>query len=143
MSQEHVELVRTVFAAHSAGGIDAVLPFYASDIRMYPGREWIEEPVYHGHDGVRTLDALFVENFEDWGWEVHDIRDAGDRVVALVEMKGAIKHSGVPVRMTQGMVAADFRGDTVGEVRFFNSWQEALQAAGHRRSLRSRSPAGP
>jgi hypothetical protein len=36
-------------------------------------------------------------------------------------MKGAIKHSGVPVRMTQGMVAADFREDTVGEVRFFNS----------------------
>jgi ketosteroid isomerase-like protein len=130
MSQDNVELVRKVFDAHAAGGIEAVLPFYASDVRMYPGPEWVEDPVYHGHDGVRTLDAEFVENFDDWGWEVHDLRDAGDRIVALVEMKGTIKHSDVPIRFAQGIVAADFRGDTVGELRFFNSWREALGAAG-------------
>jgi ketosteroid isomerase-like protein len=130
MSRENAELVRRLFEAHHAGGIDAVLPFYPSDVRMSPGREWVEEPVYHGHEGVRRLDGLFAENFDDWGWVVHEIRDAGDQVVALVEMTGRIKDSDAPVHMVQGIVASDFRAGTVADLRFFNSWQEALEAAG-------------
>jgi ketosteroid isomerase-like protein len=130
MSQENVELTRKLFAAHRAEGIDAVLPFYSSDVRMSPGQNWMEEPVYHGHEGVRTLDGLFAQNFDDWGWVVREIRDAGDQVVALVEMTGRIKGSGVPISMRQGMVASDFRGGTVADVRFFDSWHEALKAAG-------------
>ncbi|HEY4428051.1 MAG TPA: nuclear transport factor 2 family protein [Solirubrobacteraceae bacterium] len=130
MSQENVELARKLFEAHRAGGIDAVLPFYPSDVRMSPGRNWVEEPVYHGHEGVRTLNGLFAENFDDWGWVVHEIRDAGDQVVALVEMTGRIKGSGVPVSTRQGIVASDFRAGTVADLRFFDSWEEALEAVG-------------
>jgi ketosteroid isomerase-like protein len=128
MSEEHVELVRGLFEAHRTGGIEAVLPSYPNDVVVLPGPEWIEDAVYHGHDGMRKLEASFADNFDAWGWEVHEIRDLGDRVVALVEMTGRIKGSGVAIRAPQGIVLSDFRGDQVGEVRFFGTWQEALKA---------------
>jgi ketosteroid isomerase-like protein len=130
MAQEHVELVRKLFEAHNLGGVEATLPLLPSDVRMYTAPEFIEDPLYRGHDGVRKVDALFADNFDEWGWELLEVRDAGDRAVAFLEMKGRIKDSGVPIRMTLVMVASDFRGGTVGELRFFGSLQDANEAVG-------------
>jgi ketosteroid isomerase-like protein len=130
LALEHVELVRHVFDAHRARGIEAVLPSYTDDVTMRLGAGWIEDDIYQGHDAVRKLDALWATNFDEWSWEVHEIRDAGDRVVAFVEMTGQIRGSRQPVRMAQVLVASDFRGGKIGEVRFFNTFQEAQDAMG-------------
>jgi ketosteroid isomerase-like protein len=132
MSQENVELMRKSFEAFSVGGVEALLPFCAPDVVWYSAAEWVEDPVYRGHDGVRKLTAAFTDNFDDWGWEVHEIRDVGTQVVTLVEMIGRIKDSGVPIRQPFGLVSSDFRDDTCGETRFFTTWQQALEAAGLR-----------
>jgi ketosteroid isomerase-like protein len=130
MSQEHVELLRKSFEAFNVGGIEALLPFCPPDVVWYSVAEWLEDPVYRGHDGARKLVGAFTDNFDDWGWEVHEIRDVGSRVVAHVEMTGRIKDSGVPIRQTMGLVSADFRDGTIGEARFFITWQQALESVG-------------
>jgi hypothetical protein len=79
---------------------------------------------------MRTVTTDFSENFDRWGWEVQDVRDAGDRVVALVEMTGQIKNSGSPISRPMGLVVSKFRDATFGEVRAYPSWQEALTAVG-------------
>lgn len=127
---EKVELVRHVFDAHRTGGIEAVLPSYTDDVIMRLGAGWIEDDTYEGHDAIRELDAHWTSNFEEWGWEVHQMRDDGERVIAFVEMTGQIRGSRQPVRMAQVLVASDFRGSKIGEVRFFNTWQEAQDAMG-------------
>jgi ketosteroid isomerase-like protein len=130
VSEDNVELVRRSFEAHREGGIEASLAFYASDFAWDAGPDWLEDRIYQGHDGARRLDAIFTENFDGYALTVHDIRAAGDRVVALYEASGRMKASGVPIRQPVGIVLSDFRDGTIGKVRSYFSWAEALKAAG-------------
>jgi ketosteroid isomerase-like protein len=129
VSQENVEISRKSFAALNAG-IEALLPFYCPDVVIYPVAGWPEDSVYRGHDGARRLTAGWTENFDEWAWEVHDIREAGDRVVALTYMTGRARASGTPIRQPVGVVISDFRGGMIGAARFFTQWQAALNSVG-------------
>ena len=125
-----MEIVRNAFESFGAKGIDAAVSFVSPDVVWYPTDRWLDDSAYRGHDGMRMLAAAFSENFDDFRYEVHDIRDAGDRVVALVDMTGRIKHSRAEVSQRLGFVISGFRDGTFREVRAFTSWSEALKAAG-------------
>jgi ketosteroid isomerase-like protein len=128
VSRENVEIVRNAFDAFGAEGIGAALSFFSPDIVWYPTDRWLDGSAYRGHDGMRTIEAAFSENFDDFGFQVHGTRDAQDRVVARVDMTGRIKHSGSEVRQRLGFVVSGFRDGTFREVRVFPSWDEALKA---------------
>lgn len=130
MSQQNVETVRTAFQTFSTQGMDAALSFFSPDLVWYPIDRWLDGSTYRGHDGMRRLAAAFSENFDDFRFEVHDICDAQDRVVALVDMVGRIRHSEAEVGQQRGFVVSDFRDGTFREVRSFPSWSEALKAVG-------------
>jgi ketosteroid isomerase-like protein len=130
MSGPNADLVRRSFEAHAKGGIEAALVFYAADFAWYPGPGWLEDSVYRGHEGARRLDAVFLENFDDYTLEVHEIRPVADRVLALYEATGHIRGSGAPVRQQIGLVMSDFRDGTIGAVRSFFSWKEAVDYMG-------------
>jgi ketosteroid isomerase-like protein len=130
MSRENVEIVRNAFDTFSAEGIDAALSFCSPDVVWYTTDRWLDGSAYRGHDGMRRLQAAFSENFDDFRFEVHDTRDAQDRVVALIDMTGRIRHSGAEVSQRLGFVVSGFRDGTFRDVRAFPSWHEALEAAG-------------
>jgi hypothetical protein len=75
--------------------------------------------------------AEWNEAFTEYDMELSETREAGDRVVALVVQRGVTKEAGVAIVQWIGAVYSDFRenGD-IGEVRFFPSWDEALEAGG-------------
>jgi ketosteroid isomerase-like protein len=130
MSQDNVELVRRLGQAFDAGGVEAVLQLYAEDVLIYPTGEWPDDEVYRGHDGVRRLWHAWSDHFEDFSFEQQEIRDVGDRVVTLGEWRGRLKNSAVPIREAWGVVTSDFRDGRIGEVRFFRSQRQALEAVG-------------
>jgi ketosteroid isomerase-like protein len=130
MSQENVELVRRSFEAYFNGGIEATLPFYAPDFVWDPGPEWFEEPVYRGHDGIRRLDAIFFDNFDEYDLELHDVRAAGARVVALYEAVGRIKGSRSIIRQPIGIVVDEIRDGKIAAIRSYFTWPRALKAVG-------------
>ena len=125
-----MELVRDAFQAFATEGIEAALSFFSPNFVWYPTDRWLDASAYRGHDGMRALDAEFSANFEGYGYEVQDLRDAEDRVVALVYMSGRIKNSGQSVSQPLGLVVEDFHDRTLGQVRAFPSWREALKAVG-------------
>jgi ketosteroid isomerase-like protein len=129
VSRENVEWVRRSFEAHAKGGIEASLPFYAPDGVWHAAPGWVEDPIYHGYDGLRRLDAVFAENFEDYDIALHEIRAAGGRVLALFEATGRVREAGLPIRQPVGFVLG-FRDGMIGEVHSFFSWTEARAAAG-------------
>jgi ketosteroid isomerase-like protein len=132
MSEENVEVVRRTLEAFQAGGIDAALKFVGDDTVWYPFLAWVEDSEYRGWEGVRKVVAIWTDNFDDFAVEVHDLRAAGDKVVALYEQSGRIRDSGVPIRQQVGGVFSDFRGGKSHQAHFFESWKEALEAAGLR-----------
>ena len=129
MSQENVDHVRRAYAAFAENGIDGVIPFGAADAVVHSMPEWPDDAEYHGHDGVRKLARQWEEIFDDFGFDVHEIRDAGDSVVALLDMTGRIKGSGAPVKAQIGAVFS-FTDGLIGYTRYFSTWQGALEAVG-------------
>jgi ketosteroid isomerase-like protein len=129
-SQPNVEVVRSAFRAFGARGVDAALAFFSPDVVWYTSDRWLDGSAYRGHEGMRTVMAAFTENFDDFRFEVHDIRGAQERVVALADMVGRIRNSGAEVSQRLGFVVSNFHGGTFGEVRAFTGWPEALKAVG-------------
>jgi ketosteroid isomerase-like protein len=130
MSQENVTVVRDAFHTFNTQGIDAALSFFGHDLVWYTTDRWVDGSAYRGHDGMRRLTAAFTENFDDLRFDVDDIRDAQDRVVALIHMTGRIKGSESPISQPVGLVVSDFRSGAFGTVRAFATWDEALRAVG-------------
>jgi ketosteroid isomerase-like protein len=129
MSQENVELVRRAFQAGAANSADALLPFVPADVVWYAPPGWVEEREYRGHDGVRRAMAVWSDTFDDYRAELAELHEAGERVVVLVWQLGKVKGSDEEVRQKMGVIYADFRAGTIGEARFYFTWEEALEAA--------------
>ena len=111
MSQENVEIVRRGYAAFAEKGAEGVIPFFTDDAVIYSIPEWPDDPEYHGHDGLRKLTRQWTENFDDFGFDLHELRDGGDAVVALHELTGETKGSAIPMKMQIGAV---FSSETDG-----------------------------
>ena len=131
MSAENVESVRKVWRAWSIGGIDRLVELVPADFVAYAIPDWVGESKQVGPDGLRAMLAEWHEAFTDYELELAEVRDAGDRVVALIDQRGVTKEAGVAISHRIGAVYSDFRGDgLIGEMRFFPNWAEALEAAG-------------
>jgi ketosteroid isomerase-like protein len=128
--EDNVEIVRRSFEAYASGGIEATLPFYSPDLVWDPGAEWVEDAVYRGHDGVRRLDAIFAENFDDYSLELHEVRPVGGRVLALYEAIGRIKGSDRAIRQPVGIVVDEIRDDKIAALRSYFTWPRAREAVG-------------
>jgi ketosteroid isomerase-like protein len=130
MSQENVEIVRQRLHAFQTGGLDAALEFVAEDTVWYPFPDWVEDSACRGKEGVRKVTSIWIDNFDEFAVEVHELRDAGDKVVGLTVNKGKIKGAGTPVSQPIGTVYDDFRDGTSHRAHFFETWKQALEAAG-------------
>jgi ketosteroid isomerase-like protein len=79
MSQENVELVRRVYEAHERGDFAAVFAAYDPEIDWHvPGVTSAElgfDPVYVGHDGVRTFWRQWLSAWETTSFEYDEFID--------------------------------------------------------------------
>jgi ketosteroid isomerase-like protein len=131
MSEENVEIVRAAFEVLAVRGVEAAVDeFAAPDGVWYTAPEWVEGSEYHGHDGLRFLFSVFSDTFDNWTIDVMELRDAGGSVVALIEHGGKIKGTDDPIKQPMGNVCSDFRQGKIGKAQFFQTWREALEAAG-------------
>ena len=131
MSHENVELVRRGYAAYEKEGVEGVIPFFTEDAVIVSIPEWPDDPEYHGHDGLRKLFRQWAENFDEFGFDVRELHDAGDMVVSLHELTGRTKGSAVPMRMQIGAVFG-FRDGRIARQDLFSRLGGRLEAAGLR-----------
>jgi ketosteroid isomerase-like protein len=97
MSQENVELVRSVFSGIESMDKDAVLAALPDLIAQLadPEIEWIEDPTradsrtYRGHEGVLASWAHWLEQWDDYGWEAERFVDYGDDVFVAARETGS------------------------------------------------------
>jgi ketosteroid isomerase-like protein len=129
MSQENVEVVRVLVEAWNRGDRDAWLAAWDQEAEFYPLRSQVEGRPYRGHEGLRQF---WVEIGGVWGsarLRVDEVRDAGDRFVALGNLAAAGRPSGVELDAPLGIVGSVRNGKLI-YARFFSDPAEALEAAG-------------
>ena len=133
MSQSNVEVVRRLYDA--AARRDDVIPFelYAEDILWdisNSGRALLAmKPVYQGHEGVRQYWRETTSAFGEIDFEVKELIDAGDQVLAVIREREVGRASGVPVETTH-LAVLTLSGGKVIQVQMFDDPQQAREAAG-------------
>ncbi len=121
------------FAAVNRGDLDTVLIGYEPDIEVWTsGMEATGlRECYRGHDGIREMFAELDSVFSEWGWEVSEVVDRGDRVAVRIDFSSRGRGSGVET--TQRDLGSAYRLSPRGKCYrqdFFmrDGWKQALEA---------------
>jgi ketosteroid isomerase-like protein len=133
MAHENVEAVKDAMEAFNERDIDRLLEFADAEVEWRPPAELPGASVYHGHDGVRQAIADMLDAFGDLHAEPDRFIDADDRVVALYRWRGRGSTSGISVDdfdVPVGVIATMNADGFATDVRFFITWEKALETAG-------------
>jgi ketosteroid isomerase-like protein len=132
MSQANVEAFKRAFDAINRRDAEALL------LELDPNVEWHgailiamggDRTVYRGHEGVRDWLRDLYETLSEFHADYPDIRDLGDRVVAIGVVRGRGSASEAEIESPHGTVA-EFKDAKGIRVRTYLDPKEALEAAG-------------
>ena|SRR5437016_5126879 len=129
MSQENVEAMRVAMGAFSRRDVDAFGAFFADDAEIVPVRAALEGTVYRGPDAAAQYCAAVDETWENLTWEIEDMRDGGNWVLALGRIRGEGRGSGVGIDSRAGWVAR-FSDGLATSFHTYADRAEALEALG-------------
>ena len=132
MSQENVESFRRAVEANNSGDVEAGLRELDPEVEWHPGLVTSLEAdatVYRGHDGVREWFSTVSEAFPERHTEIGEVRDLGDRLIAIgrIRMRG-----GASGAETESPIAylVDYSNGKATRVQSYLNPREALEAAG-------------
>ena len=130
MSQGNAEIVRAVYAAWSDHDLDAVLAAYDPEVEFRTSGSFPDlEPIYRGHEGVRSFwDAVLVP-WESFLIDVERIVEGHECAAVAIRFRARGKGSGVLTDLRQGHVPR-FKDGGVAKASLHGSFDEALEAAG-------------
>jgi uncharacterized protein len=128
MSEENVEIVRRIIDAYIAGDFEAALalidPDVEFDISMRP-----DGKVYMGHAGVIEGLRTWTGTWDAYTFEIEELIDAGEHVIAVDRQSGRGKGSGLTLEHSFSAVYTIGNGKVIRMVWFTNR-DDALEAVG-------------
>jgi ketosteroid isomerase-like protein len=132
MSQGNVEAFKRGLEAGNGGDVDGLLETLHPEIEWHSALHVLmggQHTVFRGHDGVRRMLKDLNEAFGDIQMEISEIRDLGDRVVAIGRSRGRGGASGAEVEMPIAFVT-EFKNGKAFRLRAYLDPEDALEAVG-------------
>ena len=133
MSRDNVEVVRAIYDAVVRRDADTPFSLYAEDIVWDVSQSQrstlFARPVYHGHAGVREAWRESLSAFGQVDFEVEEIVDADDKVVATLCERVVGRASGAPAETSHTAVWTLADGKVV-HTKVFKDPVDALESAG-------------
>jgi ketosteroid isomerase-like protein len=130
VASENVEIVRKAIRAWNQREADLLLSYAAPEIEWIPaGPAAVESAVYRGHDEVASAYAAVWDTWDLFQFEGSQLRDLGDSVLWLgqVKMRGSASHVELDQEFAAHWVLRD--GKLI-RIQAFLSWREGLEALG-------------
>jgi ketosteroid isomerase-like protein len=132
MSQENVEAFKRFADANNRRDVEALLAELDAEVEWESailGALGGEATVHRGHAGVRAMLRDLYEAFSEFQVDFTDIRDLGDRVVAIGRWVTRGGESGIETTPPLASVV-DFKNGKAIRVRSYLDPQDALEDAG-------------
>ena len=128
MSQENVEIVRTMIDTWEEQGFDATIAAFDPDLEVVDLQSAMGmKDRARGPEGLRRLAGQWTEIFDPWSVEVREVVDlGGEWVMAHVSFHGVGRDSGTPVSNTQFELYRLIGGRIVEMRVGFHEREEAL-----------------
>ena len=130
VSQENIELVRSVYESLNHGDWDAAFAHADPDFEVTFQRG-PNAGTHRGRDSIRAIIEDQREAFEVWIIEVEQVFDSGDQVVALIKSRLRPRGTDAEFEIRNGHIWTIRDGLGVS-LRGFPNPEEALKAAGLR-----------
>ena len=133
MSQENVEAHQRAIEAFNRRDIEAMLEDLDPEVAWHPMMQasFGGEPVYRGHEGVRALFRDYYAAFAETYVEPLEVRDLGDRTLALGRVRARGGESGAETLSSWGALV-EYRNGNAARIWTFLDREAALEAAGLR-----------
>ena len=128
MSEENVDRFLETVELFNRGDVERSLQLYDPDV-VLEVRQAELEGEYSGHDGLRRFFAEFAEPLETFEVQYSDVRDLGDRVLALGTLHTIGRGSGIELEGPVAIVAS-YRDGLCTHLKDYGEWGQALEAAG-------------
>jgi ketosteroid isomerase-like protein len=128
MSQQDVDLLLKSTDAFNRRDLQGWTAGYDSAVVFEPQVSEFEG-AFSGHEGLARFLAYIEERFDRYEVEFDDVRDAGDRVLALGTARGRGYESGAEITGPLAIVAS-FRNGKCVRFKDYGDRAEALKAAG-------------
>ena len=128
MSQENVEIVRSIYEAVNRRDWDAAFRDQAPDVelRTPPG---LNAGTYRGRKEVQGFWEEMLTPFEAVSAEPEELLESGDQVAVVLKIRARPRESNAEIEIRNGHLWA-IRDGTVVSMRLFGKPEKALQAAG-------------
>jgi ketosteroid isomerase-like protein len=131
MSSENVEIVRRAYEAFNIDDPEAAIALLDPDVEWTLPAHFPDAETWRGRDRVVEGLRSMASSFDSLNLEVHELIDAGDRVVALVHIQGRAAVTGLDL---SGMGVDGhiwtLRDGRVMAVRMYGGTDEALAEIG-------------
>ena len=128
MSDENLAVFRKWMDAYRRWDVDWMLEHVTEDVEWVPLRA-ATEGAFHGRDGLRDFLRDTEETFDSVAPEYTDVRDLGDRVLAIGTFTFKGKVSGIESEAPTAVVIR-LRDGLVAEFKDYGDREAALEAAG-------------
>ena len=128
MSQENVLIMRAALEAFARNDVSGFLRLMDPEVEFEPQLAAVEG-TYVGHDGIRAFFTDAFENLEIVQLRDDDMRDLGNRVLALVPARIGGKGSGIETETSLAMVAT-FRDGRIVHLKDYGEKDATVEAVG-------------
>jgi ketosteroid isomerase-like protein len=128
MSDENVELVRTIYDRFRAGDDETGLALIHPEVEVHDRPEVPDPQVYRGHEGLLQSLGASRATFEGLDVVPEEFVSVGDHVVVVIRFVGTGRESGIPVDERLAHRWTIREGKAV-RMSVHSSREEALQAA--------------
>jgi ketosteroid isomerase-like protein len=130
MSSENVEVVRTAMESFNLDGVDAIADQISPDFETTtPPSLSVEPDTYRGPEGVRRWFDAWEGTMDEVRFDVDELVDAGDRVIAVSRMVARSHTSGIEVEQAVALVWTLRDGRAV-RLDPYATREEAVRAVG-------------
>jgi ketosteroid isomerase-like protein len=120
--------LRRRYDAYVSGDLDSALAAFDPEIEIFD-HDIPDSGEYRGIDGLLRWQADWDASWASWRWEAEEFIDAGDRVVAVLQVYAKGRGSGVDVERLDGAVWTLRDGKCI-RLDYYGSKAEALEAVG-------------
>jgi ketosteroid isomerase-like protein len=132
MSEENVELVRRSYEAMNKREFSHTPELLDPEVEFDLSRNILNPDIYRGYEGFERLVGVIEEVWDDFHFEIQELIDGGDCVVAEVTVSGTGRGSGVEAEMRVFNIWTLRDGKVIRLAGGYRERSEALEAAGLR-----------
>lgn len=132
MSRENVEAIRRLVELWNAGdrGLGGIGRYLDQSIELESPFSSVSGVPYRGHSGIEQWRSDIDEQFSEWRLTLEDVRDLTDTVVAIGDVHGRGRGSGIVVDFPAAVIVAFGSDSMITRLRIYLNVKEALKAAG-------------